>query len=70
MRADHRRYLARATDMCLFGRVSRFWEEGECKHDAPPQHQQGKPYVFPRAGNPTVEITILPEWKSRPDSVL
>ena len=27
-------------------------------------------YVLPLAGNPTVAIAILPEWKSRPDSVL
>lgn len=27
-------------------------------------------YVFPRAGNPTVAIAILPEWNRRPDSVL
>lgn len=26
--------------------------------------------VFPLAGRPTVIITIRPEWKSRPDSVL
>lgn len=26
--------------------------------------------VFPLAGNPTVMMAILPEWKSRPDSVL
>jgi hypothetical protein len=30
----------------------------------------GLPYVFPLAGNPTVMITMRPEWKSRPDSVL
>lgn len=30
----------------------------------------GSTYVFPLAGNPTVIITIRPEWKSRPDSVL
>lgn len=27
-------------------------------------------HVFPRAGGPTSTITILPEWKSRPDIVL
>ena len=30
----------------------------------------GLAYVFPLAGKPTVIITIRPEWKSRPDSVL
>jgi hypothetical protein len=32
--------------------------------------QSGQTYVFPLAGNPTVMITMRPEWKSRPDSVL
>jgi hypothetical protein len=27
-------------------------------------------YVFPRAGNPTSTMAILPEWNSRPDIVL
>jgi hypothetical protein len=37
---------------------------------APAEIRPGSPYVFPRAGRPTITIAILPEWNNLPDMVL
>lgn len=59
-----------ATDRYIPSKVSSKSHRDVSNEVSKTTNQQTGTNVFPLAGRPTVMITIRPEWKSRPDSVL